>query len=544
MQASVASHSSYPSRQTLLEYIIDGRNYHPLALCFALYAQICECLVHWLPDTIKETYRNYSLPSDLAYSDLLVARPEEGHTGVNISEWSTTVLLNHIYWLMTRFNELVYNPKLEMYCALLELRASRLLTCLGNSFHHNSDAYRSEEIPYNNADNAVVNALKPRFRANRAFLQLCAFMFPAFWERFRLARLIHLAPSLESLKLAAPYHSSVRPSALEEQKRRANALRLWYRTRAISCTTLIPSDWIRKNYPEECVWPGERQLYALSHSSDAASVSSGTNALTIIKTNRTTDVKNANVNPLLLLSRDTHYNEIINQASTPTATVISREFDAQGNGPKRESLLLQLCLYEHMCNYIAERYGSRFQWSRYCVMRRNLQESSAVLRNEAESAQPYVVQVFNHFELVYRGKLWQFDNYIDSVCAWFSIMESAQDYMVSSTLSIKEFTEEIFFQERVRARIDERLQQRRAAASLYLTYESSTSSLSGESGGGTAGRLPVLINSASTKSNRSASISNARCSCSVLFFFALDREMLSRAMSPSVASMISSASSS
>ena len=440
------------------EYIIDNRNYHPLSLCFALYAQICECLVHWLPQDVKRSYQSYSLPEELVYSDLLVVRPEDGATGVNISDWSVTVLLNHVYWMMTRFNDLVYTPKLETHCAFLELRAARLLTCLGNSFHHNSEAYRREEVPADPRNNAVTNALMPRFRANGAFLQLCAFTFSAFWERFRLARLIHFAPSLESMGLAAPYNSSERRSSVEEQQRRARELRKWYRNRALACTTLIPSDWIRKNYPEECVWPGERQLYALSHSSDAASISSATNALTIIKTNRTTDVKNAAVNPLLLLSRETHYNEIIAQASTPTPTVISSAFDALGNGPQRESLILSLCLYEHMCNCISERYGSRFQWSRFCIMRRNLQMSSAVLRSTAEDTMPYVVQAFNHFGLVYRGKMWQFDNYIESVCAWFSILEHAHNYMISPTLSIREFAEEIFFQERVKRRVDERLQ--------------------------------------------------------------------------------------
>ena len=202
------------------------------------------------------------------------------------------------------------------------------------------------------------------------------------------------------------------------------------------------------------MWPGERQVYALSHASDATTLSAATNALTIIKTNRTTDVKNANVNPLLLLSRDTHYDTIIAQASTPTATVITREFDALGNWP-------QLCLYENFCNYISERYDTRFMWSKFCILRRNRSRSVGVF--------PYVVQAFNHFDLVYRGKLWQFDNFIDSTCAWFAIMESDHKFMLSPTLSIKDFAEEIFFQERVRECVEKRL--RVAAGESQYVFE-------------------------------------------------------------------------
>lgn len=72
-----------------------------------------------------------------------------------------------------------------------------------------------------------------------------------------------------------------------------------------------------------------------------------------------------------------------------------REFDALGNGPQHESLLLQLCLYKHLCNYISERYGTRFMWSRFCILRRNLQESVAVLCARTVKSFPYVVQAFN-----------------------------------------------------------------------------------------------------------------------------------------------------
>lgn len=477
------------------EYTINQRVYRLNELCYSLYAHVLQCMVALAPPEAVCMFKAYYPNEELSQYELLLytdsgseeqlqqqqqdedddaaaatSEREDASTGehtakrrtINMACMPCTALVDHIYLLMNKFNTLRYSRRLEHYVLMLEQRASRLLTCIVSGMEHDSPAFRVEAEKMLPNESMPAALVRPRFRANHAFLTHCAALFCAFWQRFFWIRGLKRASSLDDAPLPFPFNSSTNQVSLVERRRRVVRLRSWFRKRAAESQTILASDWLKTVYTEESVWPGERQLFVLTHPADSSTLQQVASALTIIRANRTTDTANISVNPLLMQSRKDHYDQIITQASTPNAIILSEglpadEPSATEDEPGHDTLLLQLGLYEHFCHFVDEFFKGRFKWEHYCVMRRSIPlRYNKII---TDKTMPYVLQAFNHFGLFYQGCYYPFDSYIEASVAWFAIVEDKLKCKLPSTLNIEDLVESIFHPERPVQRIEDRLRQ-------------------------------------------------------------------------------------
>ncbi len=452
------------------EHNINGSFYRPIEFCHIVVAHILQCCHTCAPKQWVDAYNSYKQPAVLAEYELLLGSSNGSTSSTPLSEMSATSLVDHLIWLMSRWNSLRYSQELVNYVQLLEHRSSHLLTRVCSGLEQDSELLATELDKVHVGEHPADSLIRKRWGANALALTTFTCIFHAFAERFHWARIIPWSPSLyDSDALPSPYHSDEHPRYAAQRLERSIALRKWFRKRATANDTRVPSDWIRVQYPEQSIFPGERELFVLTNASNSASVQQAAKALTVIRKNRTTDSVGVAVHPLLKLNRGAHYDQVVFQAERAQANIILEDLPEKPpeKGPAgSESRILQLALHEHFQHCLSERYGSRFDWERYGVMAPNVPLQSNTItevppserevqeaidsgmnpnaRMEDYLTYPLIVQLFNHYSLVYQGKGYAYDSYIEALCVWLRVLEMKHDSVIETGLNVSDFIEEIF----------------------------------------------------------------------------------------------------
>jgi hypothetical protein len=325
-------------------------------------------------------------------------------------------------WLCSRINELPFDNELVAFLLQLEVRAAMLLVKVDTALVHDVEELRQ--------------SLNEReYKASDLLLTTLTIVSAALYTRVLTAYCLPSAPVERRIRV---------PPDLSTRMRR------WFVQQAQNHRMRLTSEWIREMYIECSLWPAERELYQLRNPRDVTSVT-----LTILKTQRDNAVRQQQQpqhpqqstyasHPYMKSSRPVEYRHLIENARKPCATIIEEELRATPGTP--ESRLLQLALVE-MTALDVKRNWMGIDLFRYCTLARDLElQLESVLHDDFDT--PRVAQIFNHFQLLYRGQIHWFDSFIEAWCAWFMLISQTRGdlspFYLTPRICIKDTARQIF----------------------------------------------------------------------------------------------------
>ena len=459
-------------------------------LCYILNANILQCCYCVATDSMLRSYKAYMPPPAIADAGLLLGRTSSTEP-VQIDQMVNSVLFDHLYHLMSSWNELRYSEELRNYVLLLELRASFLITCAHSSLECDAPAHQLEHDKRREGELEADALIRERFSLNLGAVGVLMCVFMGFYER--LYFVLKFGSATDSSILPFPYNLGLSvgeqmpdTDAIDERRTRFDRVHKWILQGAMGEQSVIPSGFLQRSYPEASLWPNERLLYQLDRKRENAGVSHTAVALTVMKKFRAVDSTDVVVHPLLRAKRGMHYSTIVENATTPTATLIKEGLvqvtaaDAAG----KESTLLRLALHEFVSNQV-NRLLPNLKWDTYVVMWENVPlqykkiatalmvakegDDSSFLFGEGDSMDgitpksrysvyPYMVQVFNHWNVLYGGKIYWVDSYIDALAMWLCIIEKHHNRHVEK-LDISPLLDAIFDNQREQREMQQRLKR-------------------------------------------------------------------------------------
>lgn len=316
-------------------------------------------------------------------------------------------------------NELRYDESLVAYIFQLEFQAAMLLLYANNSLVHATPEYRK---PADGEEG--VDAL---YKSSETLLMTCCAASVALHARLITAQCLPRA-TLEELELP-PMNASD-----------SQALRKWFVERAGRCITRLASDWLRDRYVESCLWPAEREFYKIENPKDST-------ATTISVLKRYRDPSTADTGDgdrsIIKARRGVQYAGIIEDAQRSQAEIIERELSAEPCAV--ESRLLQLALVE-MTSMDAIKHWKMTDWFEYCTLARDLDTQYESFSYDQE--RPRIVQIFHHFQLVWKRRVVWLNSYVEALVYWYEIMSRKRGdlppFHLSQRISIEDTAREIF----------------------------------------------------------------------------------------------------
>lgn len=439
-----------------------------LDLCYVLSCTILQCAYAVATTALRQSYIAYMPPQDIRDAELLLNR-QSATQPVNFEAMPETMLMDHIYHLLSSWNELMYSVELRNYVVLLEMRASQLITCAQSSLDSDSPAHRIELDKPRAGELEADAMIRPRFGISTKAIGLYMAAFLGMYERFEFAIKFNLAGGPPQYGDLPPPYNRCRfrnadpddaPSAdaQEERKRIYERVKSWIVDQVSGEQTAIPSGFIRKFYPEESLWPGEAMIYQMDPKRGAMRAGHSVVALSVIRQFRAADSADVVVHPLLKAKRGLQYTPIVEASVTPTAVIIKRDLVPipPGNPAGKENCLLRMALHEFISNQVSKIVGDAIEWDRWVVnwehikyqysyiARRDLpiggdrragsfiagenslggeDSMDGIADNRDSRAYPYIVQLFNHWNLVFRGRVYWVDSYVEAFAMWLKILE-------------------------------------------------------------------------------------------------------------------------
>lgn len=378
----------------------------PLDLAYSLQQHLLLCWFARIDDASAARYLG-SVAADNEYL-------KQHHLAVveklTLGEYCTSQLLQSLYMLIGSFNDLERDERLLQYILSLEIRAAIISLYANTALVHDDEQYRRQVGTRQGVTYYV---------ANYRLLMVFTSVFLALHERLYYATL---------LPCVYPTDNTMIPVSREHSL----ALRRWFRARMERIHTRRTNEWLQKMYTELCVWPAERELHMIENPHDKT-----IGSLSILKRTRINDA-----HPLMRKRRNVQYNQIILDAERPPADIILDLLKADDPRRQKESLLLQLSLVVTFERVAADAWNG-VDFFQYCVLSRDLSLYYRTLLVDQRC--PRLVQVFNHFQLAYRAKFYYYNSFIESLCAWFQIMNDDQHKgALSKMISIRPLYKEIF----------------------------------------------------------------------------------------------------
>lgn len=460
-------------------------------LCFILGCTILQCCYAVATESMRRSYKAYVPPPAIADAGLLLGRTSATEP-VRIDQMIGSTLFDHLYHLMSSWNELRFSEELRNYVLLLELRASFLVTCASSALECDAPAHQLELDKPRPGETEADALIRPRFCLNGGAVGVLMCVFLGFHERLYFA--VKLGSATDPAVLPYPYNLCLaagdlpaEPDALAERRARFGRAKQWVLRGVLSEQSVMPSGFLQRAYPEASLWPNERLLYQMDRKRENAGLSHTAAALTVMKRFRAVDSTDVTVHPLLRAKRGMHYSAIVESATTPPAVIIRDSLTPIGpeNPAGKESTLLRLALHEFVSNQV-NRILPTLKWDVYVVMWENIPyqfsaiSTKLVIANDGDAIQsalfgegdsmdgltprsrysvyPYIVQIFNHWNVVYGGKIYWVDSYIESLALWLCIIEKHHNRMVDK-LDISPLISAIFDDQREHNELKQRIKR-------------------------------------------------------------------------------------
>lgn len=483
-------------------------------LCYILSCNILQCAYAVANSAMRQSYIAYMPPQSIRDAELLLSRPSVTQP-VNFEAMPETMLMDHIYHLLSSWNELMYSVELRNYVVLLEMRASQLITCAQSSLDSDSPAHRIELDKPKSGELEADAMIRARFGISTKAIGLYMAAFLGMYERFEFAIKFNLAGGPPQYRDLPPPYDRCRfrnsdPEELANAESQTERVRLYERVKGWIVDqvnteqTTIPSGFIRKFYAEESLWPGEAMMYQMDPKKGAMRAGHSVVALSVIRQFRAADSTDVVVHPLLKAKRGLQYTPIVEASVTPTAVIIKRELVPipSSNPAGKESCLLRMALHEFISNQVSKIVGDAIEWDRWVVnwehikyqysyiSRKDLpigndRHSASFIHGGGEAslggedsmdgisdnrdlrAYPYIVQLFNHWNLVFRGRVYWVDSYVEAFAMWLRILEVHYDRKLGS-VDVSPLLDAIFDDQKEARMMQQRLKKAGSRAAFAV----------------------------------------------------------------------------
>lgn len=466
-----------------------GKHQRLMDLCFVLVCNILQCCYAVATESMVRSYNAYMPPACIVEAGLLLNR-ESSVQPVEINHMPGTMLFDHLYHLMSSWNELRYSDDLRYFVTLLELRASFLVTCAHSSLECDAPSHQHELAPVEPGELEADAMIRERFAMNLNAVGLLMAAFLGFHERLYFAT--RLSAATDTDLLPPPYSA---PDDNVERQQRFDRVRKWILDGASVEQTAIPSGFIRRAYAEAALWPSERLLYQLDRKRENAGVTHTVVALTVMRKSRAVDSTDVTTHPLLRAKRGLHYTSIVESSETPTASILGGQLPLISSATPggKESTLLRLALHEYVSNQVNKIFEGQLKWDVYAIMSENIpyqfealttplriakdddyesmfgeaDSMDGIVPKSRYSVYPYMVQLFNHWNLVYGGVVYWVDSYIEALSMWIRIIEVHHNRHIGS-LDIAPLINAIFDNQREIRDMQQRLKRAGSRATFSI----------------------------------------------------------------------------
>lgn len=298
-------------------------------------------------------------------------------------------LTKAMYQLAAAWTTAPYSIQLVYYTELLRVRIGQFL-----NLTYSGKVHDIEELRTHVGDTALVEGSEGEFQVSPLFLEIVA---PVITEMMRAL------VTFTAHKLATPEEMS----AIKGKRNFRFLIKNFDRWITDCIKVMIPegaSEYMSKYLLEMSVRPGERQVYTRENAA-------GTNL--------------SDVRFVLGKYRKIEFNALSDLKQKTFAQIIEKELPKQTRitRPGRsgyESIQLVLCLVELIEMYTKAKYYGRFALQDFIIFEMDVDKRSTDFHYVDE---PLIVQLFNFFQLYYKGVVYRFDSFILSFIAWFKIIE-------------------------------------------------------------------------------------------------------------------------
>jgi hypothetical protein len=323
-----------------------------------------------------------------------------------ILEYSLVLLMNAQLVFGRKLVSLIYNEELIGYFELLVYRLSRFYS-LDASMYENDQVNWRVEIP----GTPKQRPDDVRYVLAQEFIAVITPWFRGVSLKFSKMRGLvdkdHCYSRRELYFVANPRNAFgdgiPRTRCIKILDTTHNRCKEWFSDKAIVMLCTTKSDSVANQFFESCLAPGEREVYKMEKPTES-------NSATAI---------------LVAYRQASAYTDMQNACSRSIKSI----FDAELN-KEPESQLLQLALSEVLDLYM--RSIIRGSWHTFRFFESEIGDRYTELTMIA--LRPVLVQLFNHFQLLYKGRLYLYNSLKDSLVAWLMIMREDFDHIIDSDI--------------------------------------------------------------------------------------------------------------
>lgn len=303
-----------------------------------------------------------------------------------IMKFSMRELRQALLVVATTSTQCTYSAALAQYIDMLETRVCEFVYYAMPEHEHDMPEHRTR-IRLQDARAAATN----NAREDEQPRALCTIKYS--YIRFMLPVLVDLRHKLSSRTLLPQNVDDCdlrQFSITEETIRRC---RLWFLDRVQRLANREASSTMRLRYLQTQIRPGERQAY---HLKDPFAVGTDQHILKEFR-------------------GDAQFNSIYEQCSRTLFDIIHQELTA--DGPRNESIALQMCLYDVSCMYFQSLDMDRIVWGRSVIWEWHHNQRYEELSNEQDE-RPFLVQAHNHMQVAFKDQMYWLNSYVYSFLLW------------------------------------------------------------------------------------------------------------------------------
>ena len=160
---------------------------------------------------------------------------------------------------------------------------------------------------------------------------------------------------------------------------------------------------MREKYIASQMRPGEREMFMLSD---------------VKKTGYEDDQQ-----IVLHFRGEAEFSRMFEYCQKPWASIVKDELETIGED---ETVGMQMCLFDLLCMFVKNQKISRTDLEKYMIWEADIPKKYAELVSE-QNQTPFMVQVFNGIQLVYKNKMYMFNSLVCSFIRWVDIMANPPD---------------------------------------------------------------------------------------------------------------------
>jgi len=363
-----------------------------------------------------------------------------------ITDYSLSELMRALYQLCARWNQLRFSDSLIAYIDVLRIRIGQFLHQSFSGWIHDVPALRVL-IPDNEVRDLPQDLTDAEYQAGPAVRTLFTCILKAMLTKLSYTRLgewvefeqntdtfVDLAadygidmssPEWAGVTLISSFETKAAAIVFSGVGEKSNGLipdsvvsanrcslfRRWleYRINVMQCDTA--SQILRRDFLNMSLRPGERENFTIICPEDVATVHN-----------------------ILRKFRGPEFLKLWDQADRTIPEVIAAELDMHP-----EPLSLSLVLTDFIGTYVSAQFFP-LRWQDYVIFENELAARETDPVNLGKT--PCILQLCNHFQLYYLGKVYRFDSMVRSILAWLHIVRTRLHSTVAG-LSIEEWYKEM-----------------------------------------------------------------------------------------------------